>query len=173
MSQWQGHLLSCFGQLKRGYFTVTLIVSGGGGFCPLRPDCKHLQTIYDFFPLNISFSDPLLCLLPFATPIFTQPSVFLLLPRHPKKKNVVYFWALPESGKLGIFFLGCQNDVLCVWQKKILVMIMMTKNSKNIQISWHLSKNVRILGTITWWKKDQKIQAWVNPPPPPPPRAMP
>ena len=71
---------------KRGYFTVTLIVKGGG-VCPLRPDCKHLQTIYDFFPLNISFSDPLLCLLPFATLIFTQPSVFLLLPRHPKKMS--------------------------------------------------------------------------------------
>ena len=38
-------------------------------------------------------------------------------------------------------------------------------DQKNIQISWLLSKNVPILETITWWKKDQKIRAWSNPPP--------
>ena len=41
-------------------------------------------------------------------------------------------------------------------------MIMMTKN---IQISLVLSKNEPILGTFTWWKKGQKIRAWVTPPP--------
>ena len=44
----------------------------------------------------------------------------------------------------------------------VILMIMMTKN---IQISLVLSKNVPILGTFSWWKKGQKIRAWVNPPP--------
>ena len=46
----------------------------------------------------------------------------------------------------------------------VILMIMMTKN---IQISLVLSKNVPILGTFTWWKKGQKIWAWVLGKPPP------
>ena len=81
--------------------------------------------------------------------------------------KVLGFWETPPPRmgktpkKSRIFFLRGSLMIIMIVKIEI-VKIMMKKMTKKNQLLWLLSKKWPILGTTTWWKKDQQIWLMFN-----------